>query len=194
MSSAMPKIYLAGPEVFLPQADVIGKAKKAICKQYGGEGVFPIDTELDLSNCSPAEAGFRISAYNEDLIRRCDLLIANMTPFRGISADVGTVYEMGFAAGLGKPVFAYTNVTENYTLRTLKDLGLPRTRDHQGRLCDRSGMFIEDWGLMDNLMLEGGVRSHGGELIVGVVPEDELYTNLKNFQQCVERAMASIRS
>jgi len=194
MPSTMPKIYLAGPEVFLPQASAVGEAKKVICKQHGGEGVFPIDNELDLSNCNPAEAGFRISAYNEDLIRRCDLLIANMTPFRGISADVGTVYEMGFAAGLGKSVFAYTNVTENYTSRTLKELGLPRIRDDQGRLCDRSGMFIEDWGLTDNLMLGGGVHFHGGELVIGAVPENELYTNLKNFQQCVERAMASIRS
>jgi len=194
MSSTLPRVYLAGPEVFLPQAAAIGEAKKAICSRHGCEGVFPIDAELDLTDNNSAETGFRISAFNEELIRRCDALIANITPFRGISADVGTAYEMGFAAGLGKSVFAYTNVKANYTSRVLAYLPRPPVRDNKGRLCDHAGMSIEEWGLTDNLMLDGSVRSHGGELIIGAVPADELYTNLDNFQRCVERAMALMRT
>jgi nucleoside 2-deoxyribosyltransferase len=193
MSNTLPSIYLAGPEVFLPQAVAIGEAKKAICRQHGYQGVLPLNTELGPSGCSPAEVGFQISALNEELIRSCDALIANMTPFRGISADVGTVYEMGFAVGLGKRVFAYTNVRADFASRTLAHLGPPLVRDREGRLCDRSGMFIEEWGLMDNLMLEGGLHSHGGELIIGTAPEDELYTDLEAFQRCVARATAAMR-
>ena len=55
----------------------------------------------------------QISAGNEELIRSCRLLIANLTPFRGPSADVGTAYEIGFARALKLPVYAYSNVAGN---------------------------------------------------------------------------------
>ena len=38
------KFYLAGPEVFLPDALDIAAAKKRICAVHGLEGVFPFDT------------------------------------------------------------------------------------------------------------------------------------------------------
>ena len=40
------RIYLAGPEVFLPDAREIADAKKAICRAHGLEGVFPADPEI----------------------------------------------------------------------------------------------------------------------------------------------------
>jgi nucleoside 2-deoxyribosyltransferase len=192
MQSKLERIYLAGPEVFLPDAEAIGEAKKSICRDYGCEGVFPIDVKIDLSGCSREEAGFRISAFNEELIRGCGNLIANLTPFRGISADVGTVYEMGLATGLNKRVFAYTNITADFTSRTLTYLGLQPKRDTRGRLRDNSGMAIEEWGLRDNLMLEGALRLNGGELIARAAPAGELYTNLEAFRQCVARIATAI--
>ena len=114
------RIYLAGPEVFLSNAKEVGEHKKALCKKYGFEGVFPLDNEVDARGKSAKELGLCISAVNEDLIKSCQILIANITPFRGPSADVGTAYEMGFAHALGKKVFAYTNVTVPFTERTIK--------------------------------------------------------------------------
>ena len=96
------RVYLAGPEVFLNNAREIGEKKKTLCKEYGFEGVFPIDVEVDTSGKSPTEAGFCISDLNEELIRSWQIVIANITPFRGPSADVGTVFEMGFAHALGR--------------------------------------------------------------------------------------------
>ena len=37
------RIYLAGPEVFLPDARVIGEAKARLCAAAGFEGIFPLD-------------------------------------------------------------------------------------------------------------------------------------------------------
>jgi nucleoside 2-deoxyribosyltransferase len=34
----------------------------------------------------------------------------NCSPFRGVSLDAGTAYEIGYACALGKPVFGYSNV------------------------------------------------------------------------------------
>ncbi|MDF1764445.1 MAG: nucleoside 2-deoxyribosyltransferase, partial [Oleibacter sp.] len=35
----MQRIYLAGPEVFLPDATLVGEQKKQLCRQYGFEGL-----------------------------------------------------------------------------------------------------------------------------------------------------------
>jgi nucleoside 2-deoxyribosyltransferase len=39
----------------------------------------------------------------------CDVVIANLTPFRGPSADAGTLVEVGWFLGRGRPVFGYSN-------------------------------------------------------------------------------------
>ena len=102
MSGPRPtRVYLAGPEVFLPEAWQVAERKKAICHQHGFNGVVALDTTLDLTGVVAREAGYRISQANETLIRSCELLVANLTPFRGPSADVGTAYELGFMRGLG---------------------------------------------------------------------------------------------
>ena len=102
--SMAPKIYLAGPDVFLPDPLSIAKMKKDLCVGYGFAGVFPLDAEFDSTNLKKREQGLQISRNNENLIRSCDLLIANMTPFRSPTMDVGTAFELGFARALGKPV------------------------------------------------------------------------------------------
>src|SRR5512138_113602 len=64
-----PRIYLAGPEVFLPDALAVGARKAALCAQHGLEGVFPLDAQLDLSGLAKPEAARRISEGNERLMR-----------------------------------------------------------------------------------------------------------------------------
>ena len=40
-----PRVYLAGPEVFLANARAIGDRKRAICTRHGLSGIFPGDAE-----------------------------------------------------------------------------------------------------------------------------------------------------
>ena len=47
-----------------------------------------------------------------------DAIIANLTPFRGIAADTGTCFELGYMCAQGKPAFAYTNVRADNAART----------------------------------------------------------------------------
>ncbi len=182
------RVYLAGPEVFLTNSKEIGENKKTLCKKHGFEGVFPIDVEVDPTGKSPREFGFCISEVNERLIRTCDLVIANITPFRGPSADVGTVFEMGFAHGLGKKVFAYTNVATPFTERTIKTLNNQVKRTPDGRLRDAQGMFIEEVGLTDNLMVEGCINANTKWLIVEEAPANQLFTYLVGFEKCLKAA------
>src|SRR5438034_1187755 len=113
------KVYLAGPEVFLPNAIAIGLSKKEICSKYGFQGQYPFDNEL-----SPDQSGTRLDRLiyraNAAMICQVDFGVINLTPFRGPSADVGTVFEMGMLIGLGKPVFAYSNSSKDYLSRLIE--------------------------------------------------------------------------
>ncbi len=42
----MLTVYLAGPEVFLPDAIELGERKKRLCRAYGFEGLYPLDNEI----------------------------------------------------------------------------------------------------------------------------------------------------
>ena len=111
------KIYLAGPDVFLPDAIEIGRKKAAVCARYGLVGLYPLDNAVDLS---AADASLTIFKGNEAMMQAADAVIANLTPFRGPSADAGTVYELGYMAGRGKLCLAYSNDAASYKARVAR--------------------------------------------------------------------------
>jgi nucleoside 2-deoxyribosyltransferase len=183
------RAYLAGPDVFLLDALDVAKRKKDICAKFCFDGVFPLDSELDLEGLSLQEKGYRISAANERLIQTSDVVFANMTPFRGPSCDVGTAFEMGYARALGKPVFAYTNDAQSFVYRTKQALGGKYSDFSDGTARDHRDMLLEDFGLVDNLMLDGAVYASTGLPVEAhhAILWDR-FTSLIAFEQCVKRA------
>ncbi|HEU0060521.1 MAG TPA: nucleoside 2-deoxyribosyltransferase [Hyphomicrobiaceae bacterium] len=160
-SARPPRIYLAGPEVFLPSARALGGEKCRLLAAAGLEGVFPYDASLAREGLGKRAQAERIFAANTALMRSCAGLIANLTPFRGVSADAGTIFEVGFMRGLGRPVSAYTNVAANYHARATAF----RARRSTLADCDRPECAVEDHDLSDNLMLEMAVIASGCSLI-----------------------------
>ena len=73
--------------MFLPDAIAVGAEKCRLAAEAGLEGAFPLDAQLDIARLPPAEQARRISLANEGLMRSCDGLVANLTPFRGVSMD-----------------------------------------------------------------------------------------------------------
>lgn len=165
-------VYLAGPEVFLPNALDIGAEKKRICARFGYDAIFPLDGSEPLAD-DPLQAGLQIFDQCVVLMDRCDLIVANMTPFRGSSMDVGTAVEVGYMFSRGRPVHGYTNVTSDYAARVQHD-----------------GFAIEAFGFSDNLMCEGSVRRSGNSVVRTAVPPDRLLTDLRGFEHCVQLAAA----
>ena len=100
------KIYLAGPDVFLPDAVEIGRRKAEICARHGVSGIYPLDNTIDRS---ASDVSLRIFRGNQAMMDEADAIIANLTPFRGPGADPGTVYELGYMAGRGKRCLGYSN-------------------------------------------------------------------------------------
>jgi nucleoside 2-deoxyribosyltransferase len=178
------RLYLAGPEVFLPDAPAMARAKQDLCARHGFEGVFPLDTSLDLAGLPKREQARRISAANEAAMRSCAGLIANLTPFRGVSMDVGTAFEVGFMRTLGRPVLGYTNVVADYRRRveTHRKAGAPAAD------ADAPDVAIEDYDLAENLMVEAAILASGGEVIRRGVPPGREMRDLAGFEACLVQA------
>ncbi len=139
----MRKIYLAGFDVFRPDAAEYGMDMKRLCEAYGFEGLYPLDSKGD-----DAESIFR---GNLGLIEKCDILLANLNSFRGSEPDSGTAFEVGYAYARGKRIIGY--LEDGRSLR-----------EKMGE-TDERGFAVEDFGMAVNLMLgcsaeivRGGVK------------------------------------
>jgi nucleoside 2-deoxyribosyltransferase len=177
------KIYLAGPDVFLPDAIAIGQRKREICQRYGVTGLYPLDNAVDLA---APDASLQIFRANEAMMDTADAIIANLTPFRGPGADPGTVYELGYMAGRGKFCLAYCNDPEIYAERTARFTTVTRGSDK--RLIDRDGLTVEDFGLPDNLMMIHALDLHGRPLVTPRARPQDIWHDLASFEACVRLA------
>jgi nucleoside 2-deoxyribosyltransferase len=183
------RVYLAGPDVFLPAADARAAALKAICARHGLLGVSPLDAlDGEPAGWSALPEARRIALRNEAHMGGCAALIANLTPFRGPSADAGTVFEVGYMRGLGRPVFGWSNSGVRFTERTRAFLGDAATSGPDGTWRDGEGMLIEAFGLADNLMIEGAIFSSGGALFTAEVEDGLRWTDLTAFERCAAAA------
>ncbi|MEH2499876.1 nucleoside 2-deoxyribosyltransferase [Bradyrhizobium sp. AZCC 1678] len=177
------KIYLAGPDVFLPDAIEIGRRKAAICARHGVRGLYPLDNAVDLS---AADASLAIFEGNEAMMDAADAIIANLTPFRGPGADAGTVYELGYMAGRGKLCFAYSNDPAVYAERVARSFAV--TKAGGGHLIDDDGLTVEDFGLPDNLMMIHTLDLHGARLVTPRQRPLDIWHDLTSFEICVALA------
>lgn len=181
----MLKLYLAGPEVFLPNARAILDQKAAMTRAYGFEPVCPGDVSIEPAP-TKHEFGLKISAVDEGFMNAADGVIANLTPFRGIAADPGTVFELGYMCAMGKLVAAYTNVAESHYARTVGYYDGKITVGADGHKRGPDGLSLEDFDMFENLMLHGGIERRGGHISVRQAAADALYSDLSGFEDCLK--------
>lgn len=179
------KIYLAGPEVFLRDARQVLDAKAALARAYGFTPLCPGDLEIPPSDTRRG-MGQAISAIDEHMMNMADAIIANLTPFRGLAADTGTAFELGYMCAQGKRVYAYTNVADDHHQRLLAYYEGNVLEGEDGRSRGPDGLSLENFDMADNLMLQGGIERRGGALIVHRAAPDRLYTDLTAFEACLK--------
>lgn len=139
------KAYLSAPDVFMRNESEIGEEKKKICEHYGIQGVFPtenLDMEYVLSQ-EPLYMSKMMYEGNKILIKQCDMILANISPFRGWSMDCGVAHEIGCFDAQEKPIFIYAN-----TNLSLAD----RVGKQEDGYCDQ-GYLVEDFNEIENLMI-----------------------------------------
>jgi len=151
------KLYLAGPDVFRPDALAWAEESRILCAAHGHVALIPLD--------GVETTAIGIYQANIELIRTADAVIANLEPFRGCEPDSGTCVEVGFALALGKPVIGYLQTTETVVERVARIEGEAR-ENRAKKPVDRNGQHVEDFGLPLNLMLAVPVR-----IVFGGLPE-----------------------
>src|SRR6476469_1012934 len=182
------KLYLAGPDVFLPNAVEVGNAKRQLCRQYGFVGLFPLDNEL-----TAAKAG-RLSktifAGNIAMLNEADAVIANLTPFRGVSADVGTVFEVGYGFARGKKVYGYSNVRTGFIERVQELVSGALERGADARLYAADGLAVEDFDHFDNLMIAEALLQNGESIVLPATAVGDTWRDLQTFERCLRTIQA----
>ena len=189
-----PKLYLAGPEVFLPDPLAHAEKQRALCEQYGFTPLHPVDNGPTCGGQStealvrlyeavklyrtdtrqalmalPSEdmrCAMQIYLGNIKYVRECDIVVANCNAFRGALVDDGTAYELGLGHGLGKPTYGYIETALPAVQNVLKRY--PCTIQADGVPMDQDGyLVIENFGNALNLMLECGILLSAGRLVEG---------------------------
>ena len=153
-----PRIYLAGPDVFLPDHARIFAALKAHCARLGLAGVAPTDAAPSPAAAAGDDARAQaIYEGNVALIRGADGVIANLASFRGQEPDAGTVFEVGFAVALGLPVVGYAVPPGSYAERV--QAAIACRRDAAGVVTEAAtGTVVEGLGQPLNLMLSRSIE------------------------------------
>ena len=169
-------LYLAGPEVFLPNALEIAETQRNICKDFGFIPRHPFDNDAG-SQPTTARSIYR---GNINQIRGSDIIVANCNPFRGMCIDDGTAYELGFGNALGKPTYGYIWKIERGSARIARNY--PGSIDARGVYTDREGFLVEDLGTSVNLIMECGMYHLNGRLIQG------------DFETCVAAVRSDINT
>ncbi|ERP38957.1 nucleoside 2-deoxyribosyltransferase [Chitinivibrio alkaliphilus] len=156
----MKSVYFAGPLVFHPSYDNFVVTIKELCPSFSIHPRIPGDGSIS----SPTAK--RIFAENMSHLYQCDLILADITPFRGACVDDGTAFEIGVAAALKKDIYTYSNRSGTYadTVKEIVGCSSSPLRDAQDAL-------IEDFSLPANLMISQAATNHT------VVSQGDLYTN-----------------
>jgi nucleoside 2-deoxyribosyltransferase len=162
--------------------------KVEICARYDIVGRLPLNEDVDSpAALLQAEVWRTIFRRNLVMMEECDIIIANLTPFRGPSADAGTLIEVGWFLGRSRPIFGYSNSAAGFAARSLR---------HVAAVPDSvAGMAIERFGLPDNLMIPGALLNGGGHpMILPPADQDRPFDALDVFERCVEIAAATMLS
>ncbi|MCB1171169.1 MAG: nucleoside 2-deoxyribosyltransferase [Leptospiraceae bacterium] len=162
----MKKIYLAGPDVFLPEANEHFSRIKKKAASLGFQAFSPFDSEKKPENVTGIDLARHIFEENLKLIHDCDLVLANCNAFRGALVDDGTSFELGYAAALGKRIYGY--IQRRCPLPDIVAGRIPLKDHPSGYPMDEDGFLVnEDFGNSINLMLEYSIEKSGGALIEG---------------------------
>jgi len=177
-----PKVYLAGPDIFLADASAVAARQKEVCVRHGLVPLHPMDNNLDLSG-DPATLPLRIYRADVAQMVAADAICANMNEFVGADPDSGTCFEVGFFAGFNralgllraaqpqKPIYGYCDNDDAY---------LARIARWQASLKDAASLGRWRFRAVDmhsNLMMEMAMATTGAFVTSG-------------FEACVARIAA----
>ena len=158
------KVYLAGPEVFLPFYEKVSrflKTQVSLFNQYHLqnsdyhiEGLLPSDESGFNSYREYFKAGTQIYDKNRALMHSSHAIIANMIRHNGSSMDVGTAYEIGEMVQAQKTVVGYYD-EKIYHLQYESHFNQTKLYPSSGEdlISNERALSFRDLEVPDNLMV-----------------------------------------
>ena len=119
--------YLAGYECFYENEELLGEVMICLCRESGFDAEFPTRHMEGLKELTLEEQMDVVVSMgatfdkNQYKILLSDIIIANMNPYHGLQPDLGTVFELGMAAGLGHLCVVFFSVDKDVLTQ-----GMPR--------------------------------------------------------------------
>ena len=153
------KIYIAGFDVFAPNAKEIGEKYKEICEANDFIGLYPLD--------GVANGSHNIFLADISLIDECNIIVANLNSFRGDVMDDGTAFELGYGFAKKKTLYGYMDDTRDM----IEKLGN----------IDNQGYLVENFNNPINLMIAESTTIMQGDFENCIKNLRKLYNN--NFQR-----------
>jgi len=152
----MKTIYLAGPDVFRADPFIYFEQIKELCFKYGFFGLSPFDNEDFDGELFSKNHSKSIFLSNISLIKTCDIVIANLIPFRGACVDDGTAWEIAYAYSSHKIIYGYTP----YVSLTLPEITkqIPKMSDEFPHIESFANNVV-------NLMLQESIELSGGKIL-----------------------------
>jgi len=173
----MKSVYLAGPTVFLPDAESVFGIMKSILKDHGLKGVAPVDNQSNLIGVRPGrDLNEAIYRADVEIMNSVDGAIFDISPFRrGTEMDTGTAFEIGYCRCLNIPMTGWTTqkvfypehvsgyVKERYGQGLREDAeNAPGAKS--GSTRDPDGMLVHSSGFYQNLMVQMAIETSGGSV------------------------------
>ena len=153
-----PVILLAGPQRWDNDAADKYAAMKAICEARGLVALTPMDPlpgEAEATGDAYVDA-YRQFRRNQQHVRDCDLILADLNDFHGWEPDADTSFECGMAVQLGKKAYGYMADTTRMIDR-VPNFG----PDHEFR--DHCGCNAENFNYPINLMFSAPMPIFQGQ-------------------------------
>lgn len=152
-SQGLPVIYLAGPERYdADAASKYGKMKE-ICAAHGLYAIVPTDEVPGIPAADTDDVyanAYLTFLRQQQHVRDCDIILANLNDFHGWEPDGDTAFECGMAYWLGKKSFGYMEST----LRMIDRI--PNFGEASG-YRDACGCNAENFEYPINLMFSGSM-------------------------------------
>jgi nucleoside 2-deoxyribosyltransferase len=166
------EVYFAGPGCLARDAVERRRHIDALCAKYGLGCLWPSERYLfrsgDKIKGRPLDVPEILHTSVIESIKDAAAIVADISPFRGPHLDAQTAFEIGYAAALGKPIFAWTNATYpafpgapagHRRHATLGDrIWCGETAAADGHWRDEQGFLVENFDLPESSLISCAIE------------------------------------
>jgi len=163
----MKKVYISGFDVFHKESYFIYKQQKELLMNNRFIALHPFDKETIMAENFKEEFVSIIVHNNLQMIKECDIIIANLNSYRGAEPDSGTIFEIGYGYALNKKIIGYKEILTSYEEEYINLLNI-NPYEENDILYDDNNYLMNTYSKNFNIMIEQTVNIIEGDFLTAV--------------------------